>query len=176
MKSFLCVLLSATIAFSQGKEKVAVALVGGGGGRKFIQRERYRNKSGDIRLEAGTYAFQPEPIMVFQKGVYFGAEFNAYQIRPYLGLTYLIIGFNAPDKLPLIYLGASSGAIGEINGRKPYWMDGGIEASVWLATLLGSLQLSERVMVQEWYQTRLDYLFKLPFFGERPRKAIKNGI
>jgi len=175
MKFFLCILLSATIAFSQGKEKVAVALIGGGGGRKFIQQERYRNKSGDIKLEASTYAIQPEPIMVFQKGAYFGAEFNAYQIRPYIGLTYLIIGFNTPDRLPVIYFGASSGTIGDINANKPFWIDGGIEASVWLATLLGSLQLSERVMVQEWYQTRLDYLFKLPFFGEHPGNANKNG-
>jgi hypothetical protein len=162
------VALSANILISNvgASSKKAVVLIGGGGGSKIRQMEKYGTNKGDLKLEGSIYGLEPKSIMYLDYGGYLGLEVNKYTVRPYVGFSELLLGINA-KKVPVLYLGASSGAILDISGKKNYYSDVGVEASLWAGTILGTLKITERVMIQEYYQTRIDYLFKIPFFGDQ---------
>jgi hypothetical protein len=158
-------------SFTYGDEKIYVALIGGGGGQKIIQMENHKNQNGDLKLEASGYSFQPKSVIALQTGRYFGIEINSYQVRPYFGVSELLIGLNIRERIPLAYFGVAACPMIDLNGNKRFGVDGGFEVSGWLMTLAGVIQMSQRTMVQEKYQTRLDYIFKFPVFGERPRSG-----
>lgn len=126
---------------------------------------------GDLKIEGSVYGFEPKSIMYLDYGGYMGLEINEYTVRPYLGFSELLLGMNV-KMFPILYLGASSGAILDISRSKDYYLDAGAEMSFWAGAILGTLKITERVMVQEHYQTRIDYLFKIPFFGDKPPQKI----
>lgn len=151
---------------AQSPANTPVILLGGGVIRDIPPINANKGMPFEVILEGSVYFLDspPKALNYLQSGWYAGLEMGDLTVRPYMGLSSLLVGIG---RLPILNLGVSSCIMLDVSEKKAYYTDVGAEASVWLGTLLGTFKLSGRSMFQDPWQTRLAYLFKIPIFTEK---------